>query len=116
MFNFVIKTIVGERELCRLYKRILHIIDHKGLGYEFDIFTRYSRIPMEAHLCSKPIVANAVGGVRISIVKGENRFLVQAGDIQAFPRDLSHFADTGNCWRAWGVPCAGMSRTSPWKR
>ena len=39
---------------------------------------------MEAHFCSKPIVANAVDGVRMSINDGEDGFLVPAGDIQFF--------------------------------
>jgi len=52
------------------------------------LYEGHANIPMEAHFCSKPIVANAVDGVRMSINDGEDGFLVPAGDIQFFAERL----------------------------
>jgi glycosyltransferase involved in cell wall biosynthesis len=43
---------------------------------------------MEAHACGKPIVANDVDGVRLSIVDGADGYLVPAGDIRDFAEKL----------------------------
>ena len=52
------------------------------------LYEGHANIPMETHLCSKPIVDNAVDGVRLSIVDRENGFLVPAGDTLAFAERL----------------------------
>ena len=52
------------------------------------LYEGHANIPMEAHLCSKTIVANAVDGVRMSINDGVDGFLVEAGDIQTFAERL----------------------------
>jgi len=52
------------------------------------LYEGHANIPMEAHLCGKPIVANSVDGIRLSINDGEDGFLVQAADIETFAERL----------------------------
>lgn len=52
------------------------------------LYEGHANIPMEAHACQKPIVANAVDGVRLSITDGVDGFLVPAGDVQEFAKKL----------------------------
>jgi len=52
------------------------------------LYEGHANIPMEAHACQKPIVANAVDGVRISVTDGVDGFLVTAGDVQGFADKL----------------------------
>jgi glycosyltransferase involved in cell wall biosynthesis len=48
------------------------------------LYEGHANIPMEAHFCGKPIVANAVDGVRDSISDGDDGFLVEAADTKTF--------------------------------
>ncbi|MCE9588236.1 MAG: glycosyltransferase [Verrucomicrobia bacterium] len=52
------------------------------------LYEGHANIPMEAHACQKPIVANAVDGVRLSISDGVDGFLVPAGDVHGFADKL----------------------------
>jgi glycosyltransferase involved in cell wall biosynthesis len=52
------------------------------------LYEGHANIPMEAHACGKPIVANDVDGVRLSIVDGADGYLVPAGDIRDFAEKL----------------------------
>ena len=52
------------------------------------LYEGHANIPMEAHACQKPIVANAVDGVRLSVADGVDGFLVTAGDVQGFAEKL----------------------------
>lgn len=52
------------------------------------LYEGHANIPMEAHACRKPIVANAVDGVRFSVNDGVDGFLVPAGDVQGFANKL----------------------------
>ena len=65
-------------------KHGLPYINASDLVAMTTLYEGHANIPMEAHFCSKPIVANAVDGVRMSINDGEDGFLVPAGDIQFF--------------------------------
>lgn len=65
-------------------KKGLLFINASDIVAMTTLYEGHANIPMEAHLCSKPIVANAVDGVRMSINDGENGFLVEAGDIKTF--------------------------------
>jgi len=52
------------------------------------LYEGHANIPMEAHACGKPIVANDVDGVRLSIIDGVDGYLVPAGDIAGFAEKL----------------------------
>ena len=52
------------------------------------LYEGHANIPMEAHACQKPIVSNAVDGVRLSVTDGVDGFLVIAGDVQGFAEKL----------------------------
>jgi len=52
------------------------------------LYEGHANIPMEAHACGKPIVANDVDGVRLSIIDGVDGCLVPAGDIAGFAEKL----------------------------
>lgn len=66
----------------------LRFINASDIVAMTTLYEGHANIPMEAHLCSKPIVANAVDGVRMSINDGEDGFLVEAGDIKTFAERL----------------------------
>ena len=53
-----------------------------------SLYEGHANIPMEAQLCSKPIVANSVDGVRETITDGVDGFLVPTGDIKIFSARL----------------------------
>jgi len=52
------------------------------------LYEGHANIPLEAHACGKPIVANDVDGVGLSIVDGIDGYLVPAGDIRGFAEKL----------------------------
>lgn len=52
------------------------------------LYEGHANIPMEAHACRKPIVANGVDGVRLSVTDGVDGFLVPAGDVQGFAEKI----------------------------
>lgn len=59
-----------------------------------SLYEGHSNVPMEAHLCGKPIVANSVDGVRVSITDGIDGFLVSPGDVAAFSRRLVELCES----------------------
>lgn len=52
------------------------------------LYEGHALIPMEAHLCAKPIVASDVDGVSLSITEGVDGYLVPAGDKKRFSERL----------------------------
>lgn len=88
-----------ERDLIKLHNKLginstctflgsqksgLEFINASDLVAMTTLYEGHANIPMEAHLCSKPIVANAVDGVTLSINDGVDGFLVPPGDIKIF--------------------------------
>jgi glycosyltransferase involved in cell wall biosynthesis len=59
-----------------------------------SLYEGHSNVPMEAHLCGKPIVANSVDGVKVSITEGIDGFLVPPGDTAAFSQRLVELCDS----------------------
>jgi len=55
-----------------------------------SLYEGHANIPMEAHACRKPIVANDVDGIRHSVCHGIDGFLVPPGDIRQFAERLIH--------------------------
>jgi glycosyltransferase involved in cell wall biosynthesis len=53
----------------------------------------FGRVPLEAGLASRPVVAFAVGGLKESIVHGKTGLLVSAGDTGSFIRALAELAN-----------------------
>ena len=69
-------------------KNGLRFINASDIVAMTTLYEGHANIPMEAQLCSKPIVANAVDGVRLSINDGKDGFLVQAADTATFAERL----------------------------
>jgi len=67
-----------------------------------SLYEGHANIPMEAHFCSKTIVANSVDGVTNSIIEGENGFLVPAGDIKKFAERIVTLCRTKELREAMG--------------
>jgi len=69
-------------------KNGLRFINASDIVAMTTLYEGHANIPMEAHFCGKPIVANAVDGVRESINDGKDGFLVDAGDTGTFSERL----------------------------
>jgi len=65
-------------------KNGLRFINGSDIVAMTTLYEGHANIPMEAHFCGKPIVANAVDGVRDSISDGDDGFLVEAADTKTF--------------------------------
>ncbi len=53
-----------------------------------SIYEGHARIPLEAMLNEKPVVASDVDGVALSFTDGEQGYLVPPGDIETFAQHL----------------------------
>lgn len=66
------------------------------------LYEGHANVPMEAHACGKPIVANDVDGVGLSIADGVDGYLLPAGDIKEFSEKLIQLCRSQELRKSFG--------------
>src|SRR5581483_3509675 len=73
----------------------------------------FGMVALEAMACGTPVVASKVGGLRSTIVAGENGFLVPAHDAQEVARRIRQILDSDDRRRRLGQ--AGVAAASRYR-
>jgi D-inositol-3-phosphate glycosyltransferase len=100
---------VGHNELPELY-RAADVVVVPSASESFGL------VALEASACGTPVVATAVGGLRVIVRDGESGYLVERRDPKSFAAALSRvLADPGAQTRL-GANAVRLARRFPWVR
>jgi len=100
---------VGHNELPELY-RAADVVVVPSASESFGL------VALEASACGTPVVATAVGGLRVIVRDGESGYLVERRDPPSFAAALSRvLADTGAQTRL-GDNAVRLAHRFPWAR
>jgi D-inositol-3-phosphate glycosyltransferase len=100
---------VGHNELPELY-RAADVVVVPSASESFGL------VALEASACGTPVVATAVGGLRVIVRDGESGYLVERRDPKSFAAALSRvLADPGAQTRL-GANAVRLAHRFPWVR
>jgi D-inositol-3-phosphate glycosyltransferase len=73
-------------------------------------------VALEAAACGTPVVATAVGGLRLTVRDGETGYLVGSRDPSAFAAALSRVLADPSARDRLGANAVELARRFPWAR